>query len=137
MREPASLMSIVEEARGVTTVWWEDKENLVTFPEVSGQECSVTPDRGQLVSAIAGLILYLTDRSIEVTLRATVTADSGRRCVGFVGTGNPPIPREPTPASFETLRRVRQVLAEHDAALEWEHSGDELVCRIVFVSEAR
>lgn len=52
-REPASLKSIVEEARSVTTAGWE--ENLVAFPEVSGQECSVTANREQLVSAIAGL----------------------------------------------------------------------------------
>lgn len=131
-REPASLMSIVEEARGATTVWWEDQYNRVTFPEVSGQEYSVMAEREQLVSAIAGLILYLTDRSIEVTLRAMVTDDRGRRCVRFVCAGDPPIPVEPPPASFETLRRVRQILAEHDASLAWEHSGDELVCKVVF-----
>jgi len=133
LREPASLVAIVKEAQEQTRSWSE--ANRVVFTEVSGQECSVAADREQLVSAFAGLILYLTDRSMEVTLRVVVSSERGRNLVSFVCTGPPPIPREAPPSTFESLRRVRQVLAEHDAVLKWERSGSELICTAVFRSK--
>ena len=129
-RELVCLKSIVEEARRVTSEGWQ--ANFVTFPEVSGQECSITANREQVVSAIAGLILYLTDKSVEVTLRATVAPCDGQSCLEFVCTGNPPIPKERTPAQLESLRGVSQILAEYDTELQWEDRGHELSCRVVF-----
>ena len=132
-RNHVSLTSIAEEARRATTSGWEDQ--LVTFPEVTGEEYLVTANRENMVSAVAGLILYLSDRTAEVTLRAHVADAEGRPCLEFVCSGNPPIPREPTPSGNESLRGVRQILAEHDAKLEWEHSGKELSCWVVFASD--
>lgn len=132
-REPVSLMSVVKEAREEARPWFE--ANHVLFTEVSGQDSSIMADRKQLVSAFVGLILYLTDRSIEVTVRAVLSAEAGRNLASFVCTGSPPIPMDAPPSTFESLRRVRQVLAEHDAVLEWEHSENELIYRAVLLSK--
>jgi len=129
-RELLSLRSVVEKARDEARSWCE--ANHVVFAEVSGQDSSVMADTEQLVSAFAGLILYLTDRSLEVTVRVLFSAEAERCSVEFVCTGSPPIPGEAPPSTFESLRRVRQTLAEHDAVLEWEHSGSELTSRVVF-----
>ncbi len=132
-REPVSLMEVAEEARRMSTSGWEEQH--VVFPEVTGQDSSVTVNRTQVVSAIAGLILYLADRSAEVTLKATVEVVAGQSYVNFSCSGDPPISKEPTPSGIESLRGVRQILAEHDATLKWKHSDGELICRVAFASD--
>lgn len=134
-RSPVSLIEALEEAREVTRTGWEEK--CVAFAEVHGADRTVMANRDEIVSALSGLILYLTDRSLELALGGTVTDRDGAACVFFDCTGSPQIPAVPTPAGIDTLRGVRQSLAEHDAQLQWEHSDGRLACRVVFGSTVK
>ena len=134
-RNSVSLVSMAEDARRVTSDSWHDQN--VSFPVVTGRDCRVFVNRVQMVSAIAGLYLYLSDRSSDISLTVSVDGTTGRPCLHCVCTSDQAIPKDPPPAGCESLRGVRQILAEHDAELGWEHSGKDATYRIVFAMNDR
>ena len=130
-RAPVSLASIANEAWRATAGFLSEGVN-VKFLGVSGQDHMVVANRKQILSALAGLYLYLSDRSLGITLAVSIDTISGRPCFHCVCSGENPIPKQPTLSDFESLRCVDQILAEHEAKLSWEHTGRDLICSVIF-----
>lgn len=126
-----TLVSVANESWEATSGYLGDTRP-VKYQEISDQDYVVLANKKQLLSAIAGLYFYLLDRSLDVSLTVTTTMISGQPSLCCVCSSDKPIPKVPTPSDFESLRYVNQILTEHDARLNWEHTGENLIARVIF-----
>ena len=134
-REIVQLEEIVEDARKATQWWWEEDQHAqFSVPKVSG-DTYVFVSREEITSAITGLFLYLSTAGSKVRLQIIVR---GERGCGTLECRIPSVGDEgrckESGSSYETLREVERILAEHDTSLRREHRNNELVYSVSFPS---
>ena len=130
-RSMVSLAAMVADARTATSDAWGDQHVVFPEPEVAG-ECRVMVNGREMTSAIAALYLYLLDRSARPELRVSIKEEVDGVDLRCCVPSDKPLPADAVAGGFETLRGVKQVVAEHDASLACNHSEGELMYTISF-----
>ena len=129
------LSELVLEAREASR-WLpeEEQEGMFLKPKVRGNY-TVLANREEIVSALAGLFLHLSDQVSKVELCVAIEEEPDNYVVVCRVSTDRIDPGDYEGSSYETLREVERILAEHDTALIEDHSPSELRYRISFPKE--
>jgi dienelactone hydrolase len=132
-RALVDLGEIVTEAREAS-MWMTEEEQGGTFPNaIIDGLCPIVANRGDVVSALLGLFLYVSDKASQVDLRVAIEENQE----DFTVVVRIPTDRvaytDPEGASYPTLREVDRILSEHDSSLRQSHSDSELQYLVSFL----
>lgn len=131
-RKVVDLSEILTEAREASR-WMAEEEQGGTFPEPRTQaNCFVLVNPKEIVSALAGLFLYVSDQVAQVELRISIEEDKDHYIIQCYVLPNRDTSDDFAGASYQTLREVERILAEHDTALQMTHSGHGIRYQIAF-----
>lgn len=131
-RTRIDLSKIVSEAREASR-WMPEEEQGGTFPEPKMQKnCFVSANKKEMISALAGLFLHISDMDSEVELRVSIKEEQDLYVIDCRVSIDRNDNSEFEGASYQTLREVERILSEHDTTLQQFHSDNELQYQISF-----
>jgi len=103
--------------------WMAEEEQGGTFSRPPAREgCVVLGNRGELVSALAGLFLHASDQVPQADLRVSVEESLEAFVVDCLAIPGRSVDGDAEGACYQTLREVERVLSEHDAVLQRDAS---------------